>query len=152
MSKPTIPALSRLENAMDTMRRAVTNARERLGSDLQLTRTQLEILMILTDKPAQTTSELARGLFLTQSAVTQTIDTLARRGLIERRPDEHDRRIIHLHLSSTGLEITSKVRRLRHKHIQELVSQLTEGEINAMITATEKFAALLEDTQYPNKH
>jgi DNA-binding MarR family transcriptional regulator len=123
------------------------SAREHLGDGLQLTRTQLEILMMLSQKPAQTTGELAGRLFLTQSAVTQTVDTLHRRGLLERRPDEHDRRVIRLELSPAGHEIADRVYAMKRENIRSLVSRLTDSETAVMITAIEKFTALLEEKQ-----
>jgi len=138
--------LLKVEAAMDAMRLAMVGARERLGEGLQLTRTQLEILMMLDAKP-QATGELARRLFLTQSAVTQTIDTLFRRDLIERRPDEHDRRITQLSLSPAGRKITSHLRSLRHGYMESLVSRLTEAEIEVLISVTKKLTAQLEKTK-----
>lgn len=143
------PRLQRLEAAMTSMRRAMVSARERFGSGLQLTRTQLEILQLLITKPAQTTGELARQLSLTQSAVTQTVDTLARRQLVERRSDEHDRRIIRLQLSPQGQQMIDHIRSLKHRHLQEFMSRLSVAEAEALITATEKVTAFIEETQVP---
>jgi DNA-binding MarR family transcriptional regulator len=138
--------VARIEKAMDTMRRAMVGARERLGEGLQLTRTQLEILLILIENP-QTTSDLAKRLFLTQSAITQTIDTLVRRDLVERHPSEHDRRIIELHLSPSGQELTSRVCGLRRQHMESLIATLTSEEIEVLITVTEKLTTLFEETK-----
>ncbi len=140
--------LARMEKAMDAMRRAMAGARERLGEGLQLTRTQLEILLILVENP-QTTSELAKRLFLTQSAVTQTIDTLVRRDLVERHASEHDRRIIKLQLSPSGRELTGRICALRRKHMESLIAALTPEEAEVLITITQKLTALLEQTKPP---
>jgi len=138
--------LQRVEEAMDAMRRAMVAARERLGEGLQLTRTQMEILLILVHEP-QTTGELARRLFITQSAVTQTIDTLVRRDLIERHPDVRDRRITRLEIGASGRELTDNLSNLRHKHMASLLSQLTENEIEVLISVTEKMTAQFELTK-----
>ncbi|GEM_PF-2022429 len=138
--------LANVEAALDAMRRAMVGARERLGEGLQLTRTQVEILTMLIEKP-QTTGELARRLFLTQSAVTQTVDTLVRRSLIDRHPDDHDRRVIQLRLSPTGLNITNHLRSLRRKHMQALVDRLTQNEVEVLISVTEKLTAQLNETK-----
>ncbi len=141
----TTENLKRFEAVLDGLSRAVRSAREHLGAGLQLTRTQLEILMMLSHKPAQTTGELAAALFLTQSAVTQTINTLYRRGLLERHSDDRDRRITRLKLSPAGHEITDRLRTIKRDNLRSLVSRLTDDEINAMITAAEKFTVLLEE-------
>jgi DNA-binding MarR family transcriptional regulator len=138
----------KLETAMDGMRRAMMAARERLGEGLQLTRTQIEILMLLSDRSLPT-GEIARKLFLSQSAVTQTIDTLVRRELVERHPDEQDGRMIRLELSRGGRQLTSHVRGLRREFIQSLTEQLSSKELEVMITVTSKLTALLEEKKSP---
>jgi DNA-binding MarR family transcriptional regulator len=149
---PSTHLLPRLEAAMDAMRRAVMNARDRLSSGLQVSRTQLEILLILAHQPGQTVGELARRLFLTQSAVTQTLDTLVRRALVERRPDEHDRRIIRLEVSAAGHAIINQVQQLRRRHLEGLMAQLSPTETEVLIAATQKLAAYIESTQCPSPH
>ncbi len=144
--------LKRLEAAIDNVSRAAHSARKHLGEHLQLTRTQLEILMMLALKPGQTTGELAGRLTLTQSAITQTVDTLFRRGFLERRSDEQDRRVIRLHLSATGLETTSQLRALKRERLRAVMARLTDAEVDAMITATEKFATVLEEKPNPAQH
>jgi DNA-binding MarR family transcriptional regulator len=134
----------KLEAAMDAMRRAMMGARERLGEGLQLTRTQLEILMVFSEKP-RTTSELARLLMLTQGAVTQTIDTLVRRDLIERHHEEHDRRIVRLKLTPAGMKITDHLRNLHHKSMHSLIELLTDAETDLLIAVTEKMTTLFND-------
>jgi MarR family transcriptional regulator, organic hydroperoxide resistance regulator len=142
--------LERVEQAMDAMRRAMAGARERFSEGLQLTRTQLEILLMLVESP-QTTSDLAPRLFLTQSAVTQTIDTLVRRGLVERYPDADDRRIVRLKLSASGEELTAHIRSLRRTYMQNLVTRLTATEIEALISINEKLTVLFDESKSKSK-
>jgi DNA-binding MarR family transcriptional regulator len=137
--------LQRVEQAMGTMRRAMAGARERFSEGLQLTRTQLEILLML--ESPQTTGDLAQRLFLTQSAVTQTIDTLVRRDLVERQPDADDRRVTRLALSAAGKELTSHISSLRRKYMQEMVARLSESEIEAMISINEKLTQLFDEAK-----
>lgn len=49
-----------------------------------------------------TVSELAGGLGLELSTVSRRVKALEARGLVERRTDDHDRRISHLDLSPSG--------------------------------------------------
>lgn len=144
----SIENLKRVEAAMDGLGRAMRNTKESLGKGLQLTRTQLEILMILSMHPTgQTTGELAECLFFTQSSITQTVDTLFKRNLVERHPDKHDRRVIRLQLSTDGRKIADKIHTMKRENIRLLVSNLTDSEVDAMVSATEKFTAMLKENQ-----
>ena len=140
-----------VEASMDAMRRALRGARESLREGLKLTRTQIEILMSLDDRP-QNTGELAKQLLLTQSAITQTVETLVRRELVERYASEHDRRITQLQLSSAGQALTAQLRELRLEYMQELVSRLTEEETEALISITQKLTAVLQATETRTKN
>lgn len=143
--------LQNLEQAMDAMRRAVVGARERLGAGLQLSRTQLEILMILAQQGIRTTGELAHQLFLTQSAITQTVDTLVRRQLIERHDDEEDRRIVRLQLSPSGQEITSRVSAQKRESMKAMLATFSETEAQVLIAAIEKMTDFVETNQLEPK-
>jgi DNA-binding MarR family transcriptional regulator len=145
--KNSEPQVERVEAALSELRRAMVGARERLGDGLQLTRTQLEILMLFIEQPVWTIGELAKRLLLTPSAVTQTVDTLVRRNLVARYADEHDRRIIRLELAPEGQRLTGQIRALKAGKMRALVSRLSESEIDAFITITQKFAALLRETK-----
>ena len=106
--------------------------------------------MLLAHGP-QTTGELARQLFLTQSAVTQTIDTLVRRQLVTRRPAPADRRLINLELSAEGRTLADHIGTMRRDHLRAWVNQLTPVEIEALISATQKLTTLLEDLKTTTK-
>lgn len=138
--------LAQLEAAMSTMKQALARAREHLADGLELTRTQLEILMLLANSP-QTTGELARRLFLTQSAVTQTVDTLVRRNLLVRHHSEADRRIIQLELSPAGRAVTDELQALRSRKLQLLSERLTTAEIQLLDSVTKKFVTVLNEIQ-----
>lgn len=142
----TVEKISQLEEAMDAMRRAMAGARERFIEGVQLTRTQLEIVMILTER-SQTTRQLSTRLFITQSAVTQTIDTLVRRGLVERHPDAQDRRSVTLSLSEEGRGFTRRIRQLKRHHIKALLETLSASEVDVLIKVTKKLAELYDQAK-----
>jgi DNA-binding MarR family transcriptional regulator len=142
--------LQRVETAIDTMRRAMAVARQCFDDSLQLTRTQLDILTMLADSMS-TTGELASSLYLTQSAVTQTVDTLVRKSLVERRYDDHDRRIIHLDLSTQGRGLIKRVHQLRRATMEQLIERLTNDEIDALIAINEKITDLVSDIMTSGK-
>ena len=138
--------LERVETAIDEMRRALAAARQRFSEGLQLTRTQIEIIFMLADGP-KSTSELAKVLVLTQSAVTQTVDTLVRQDLVERRPDGSDRRVTTLHLSEEGRRLTERLRGLRRRKMEALLQKLTPDEVEAMISITQKLTAVFNESK-----
>jgi DNA-binding MarR family transcriptional regulator len=137
--------VDRLDTALHQLKLAAMNSRDHLTGGLTMTRTQLEILHRLKQQPGQTVGELARAIFLTQSAVTQTVDTLVHRELVERRPSERDRRTTQLHLTAAGEAVMDRLRQFRRERIEALASVLTDAEIDALVTATGKMARFATD-------
>jgi DNA-binding MarR family transcriptional regulator len=135
----------RVADAMDAMKRAMAASREQFTGGLQLTRTQLEILLLLSSG-SFTTGEMAGQLVLTQSAVTQTVDTLVRRNLVERHPGDTDRRVIHLTLTPDGATLTTRIGQLREEYLNSLMRILTPDEVETLITITRKLTSLIEET------
>ena len=49
-----------------------------------------------------TAGQILDALMITSGAVTNRIDRLEQRGLVRRRPDPHDKRIVHVQLTAAG--------------------------------------------------
>lgn len=130
---------------MDVMRQAIVSARHRMGEGLGLTRTQLDVFILLASGP-KTTGDIAKSLVVTGSAATQTIDTLARQNLVERRPDDDDRRVVRVSLSPEGRRITDQICEQRNRFIRSLASELSDGEVEALTSLANKLYELINTT------
>jgi MarR family transcriptional regulator, transcriptional regulator for hemolysin len=67
-----------------------------------MTRVQFATLGKLERQPGLTQSEMAEMLEVQPIALVRLIDQLSSEGLIERRPDPHDRRVNRLFLTEAG--------------------------------------------------
>jgi DNA-binding MarR family transcriptional regulator len=67
-----------------------------------LTAGQLEVLELLLSKEPMKPSELLPYLETTPAAVTTLLDRMERSGLVERRRDEGDRRIVWIRMTELG--------------------------------------------------
>jgi len=68
----------------------------------QLTMGQLEVLELLKEQEPMKPSELLPYLETTPAAITTLLDRMEKAGLVERRRDEHDRRIVWIHMTDVG--------------------------------------------------
>jgi DNA-binding MarR family transcriptional regulator len=84
---------------------------------------------------------------LTQSAVTQTVDTLVRRELVMRQASAEDRRVSRLSLTDGGEDVMASLRRQRRVRVEALAAQLTDAEIDALISATGKMISFIKSNQ-----
>jgi DNA-binding MarR family transcriptional regulator len=86
-----------------------------LAQELGLSPVQLHTLRIIEPSAEVHMSSLAGKLFCDNSNVTGIVDRLEARGLIERRPAEHDRRVKLLVLTAEG----ERVRAIAHRQMTQ---------------------------------
>jgi DNA-binding MarR family transcriptional regulator len=85
-----------------------------LASEHELSPPQLGALKALNPDHPPAMSELAEVLGCDNSNVTGIVDRLEHRGLVERRPAEHDRRVKHLALTDEGRELRERLAERMH--------------------------------------
>jgi DNA-binding MarR family transcriptional regulator len=101
MSQPTDAELAALAAAFDVFTRRYKLA-EALGPDKPLNELDKLVLFFVADHPGCGPTDAARFLNVAATTVSSATDRLAKRGLIDRRRPEEDRRAVALHLSPAG--------------------------------------------------
>ena len=91
-----------------------------LATEYELSPPQLGALKALDPQRPVAMSELAGILGCDNSNVTGIVDRLEYRGLVERRPAEHDRRVKLLALTEDGRELRAAIGDRLHAPPQEL--------------------------------
>jgi DNA-binding MarR family transcriptional regulator len=100
-----------------------------LVEELDLTLTQLKALHVL-DVAAEEASvkELGEALGLSLPAASRTAEGLLRRGYLERREDDRDRRVKRVRLTAAGRDAVERLNRARLAGLESFASTLTEAE------------------------
>jgi DNA-binding MarR family transcriptional regulator len=99
-----------------------------LALDRELPRSEVLALLLLQRRGEVTMSELAEDLGAPLSTATGIGTRLARRGLVERQRQPHDRRVIRVGLTRKGQATARKVR----AHVDALL-----GRVQAALSAEE---------------
>jgi DNA-binding MarR family transcriptional regulator len=86
---------------------------------------QGHLLMCLQEPKAM--NELARSMGFDASHITLIVDRLEERGLVERRPDDHDRRVKRIAITVQGAVVREEIRKRLSETLPPL-SQLTDGQ------------------------
>src|SRR3954471_3467527 len=102
-----------------------------LAAEYELSPPQLGALKALDPKRPVAMSELAGILGCDNSNVTGIVDRLEYRGLVERRPAEHDRRVKLLALTDEGRELRETLSDRLHAPPEQLAS-LSEADQRAL--------------------
>lgn len=74
-------------------------------AEVGLYRGQPPILMLLYKNDGMSQKEMARALNLSPATMTLTLKRMEKAGLVLREMDEHDQRILRVHLSEKGREM-----------------------------------------------
>ena len=92
-------------------------------------------LLALPEEGSISMKELSEAMDLAGSTMTRMVDQLVRKGLVHRRPDEEDRRVVQVGLTAQGRE----VQRAERKEIQQFFKIALEdipGDEYPVILAT----------------
>jgi len=97
--------------------------------DPELTLGQLHCLRTIGRMGSPSMSELSGELLLQPSTVTGLVDALVERGLVERREDPQDRRVVRVALSTQGRQQKEHHRRAMRDRLMALLGDLEDGEL-----------------------
>lgn len=95
-----------------------------IATEFELSPPQVWALKALGPDAPVPMSSLAGTLRCDASNVTGIVDRLEHRGLVERRPAQHDRRVKHLHLTERGVGVRNRLLEQLHA-APEPIAQLS---------------------------
>jgi len=98
---------------------------------------QYSVMKAIEQGEALTLSEISARVHRKNSNVTPIIDFLVSKGIVERIPDEKDRRIIRVRLTEEGIAIRQQAMEHHDNFILQLYGPLNEDEIKKFIDAVD---------------
>jgi DNA-binding MarR family transcriptional regulator len=136
-----------LLEALSAIRRAV---RRRVGRPVELsvlTGAQLELVRLLRREPGISIADAAARLRVAPNTVSTLVGQLADAGVLERRTDEADRRVVRLTLNPGIRRRVDAVRDRRVDALGEAMSRLSSDERKLLDEATPVLLRLADDLQ-----
>jgi DNA-binding MarR family transcriptional regulator len=112
----------------------------------QLTVSQLSALATLGNGPLRL-GELAAAENISPSTLTRIVASLEERGLVARRQDADDRRVIWTELTATGTDLLERMRQERTLYLARRVATLDAPDRAALETALPVLEALASETE-----
>ncbi len=95
-------------------------------------------------------SEISRLLGITPPTVTQLINSLEAKDMVERQPDLSDRRVVRIRLTEQGRVITRKAREHMDASLNKLVEYLGEEESTLLADLLLKVHGFIENNPRPD--
>jgi len=134
--------IERYEEASFVVNRRINAAiRERMSEDLTLD--QYAILRYMRKRDRCTSSELADTFCVGKSSVTAIINRLFDKRLIERLPDEKDRRVTYLRLTADGERLSEEMEERIGELLSRYLRHFGRDEALQFIETYEKLARVL---------
>ena len=100
-----------------------------LLEELDLSITQIKTLDMLSGCADEVSvKELSERLGMSLPSASRTVEALLRRGWLERREDEHDRRIKRIRLTDGGRDVVARVNGVRLKGLERFARSLAPAE------------------------
>jgi DNA-binding MarR family transcriptional regulator len=114
------------------------NPRERVGMfrkwlEGSLSIVHLHVLTILEGAGSLPMGKLAEALDVSVASATGIVDRMEQRGLVERRHNPDDRRVVLVHPTEAGLRVFSDMNELRRQNLRAILVRLSEDELKATI-------------------
>ncbi|HWI74964.1 MAG TPA: MarR family transcriptional regulator [Baekduia sp.] len=108
----------------------------KLLAELDLSMTQLKLLHILVECETEiSVKELAEALSMSLPNASRTVDGLLQRGLVERREDEHDRRVKRLQATDKARDLIDRVDTARLHGLEAWAAELSPVQRQTLLDA-----------------
>ena len=85
-------------------------------------------LRFLSANDGITQRDLADALHLARPTVSRMLQAMEKAGAIERRVDEHDQRLTHVHLTERGHELEGELRTVLAGYLSDTIGSLPESD------------------------
>ncbi len=107
----------------------------------EVTLTQYRTLVVLASRGPQSLAALAEAVDVTPPTATRMCDRLVKKGLIVRRHDRGDRRLIRLTLAKKGHDLVDTVTKRRRAEIAHLLEAIPLEQQTALVDSLQRLTA-----------
>jgi DNA-binding MarR family transcriptional regulator len=107
----------------------------------EVTMTQYRTLVVLASRGPQSLAALAEAAGVTSPTATRMCDRLVRKGLISRRHDRGDRRLVRLSLAEKGRDLVAAVTERRRAEIARLLEAVPTEQQAGLVDSLQRLAA-----------
>jgi len=93
----------------------------------------LNLLMLLRFNGPLTMSRLADMLDVSVASATGIVDRMEKKGVIERRRNDDDRRVVEVHVTDQGQQVFKEMQAERQAHMTNMLSYVGDKDLKALL-------------------
>lgn len=113
--------------------RSLKRALDAKLAEHELTATQYIVLVRLWEEDGIPLTQLGEPLYLDNPTITGIVDRMERDGLLERRRDGGDRRVVNVYLTKKGRDLRGRVGKLAEETDAEAWEGFSEAQKNELL-------------------
>ena len=132
----------RILHSLRQLIRAVDIHSRKLASEYHITGPQLVCLLEVAEHGPTTATRIAQRVHLSASTVVGILDRLESKGLISRKRDRNDRRLVHVTVTASGRHLIDRAPSPLQASLYEALGQLPEDEQARLADSLDKIARL----------
>jgi DNA-binding MarR family transcriptional regulator len=117
----------------------------------EMTGAQKRILYFLDIEGPRRMGDIARLVAVSLPAATAVVDRLVRAGVVSRRADPADRRVIRVALSPKGHRTMARMKRLHERRLKEILDRLPVSKRRELVQAFARIHDLLCEIDSPTE-
>lgn len=104
----------------------------------KLSITEFSVLEVLFYQGKQTIQQIGNRILITSGSMTYVIDKLEQRGVIKRNDCREDRRVIHITLTTKGMEMMENIMPKYQEMVDSFFGNLTDDESQLLVDSLKK--------------
>ncbi len=114
------------------------------GRFKNITLNELHVIEAIGPEGSKNMTAVAKALEVTTGTLTTSVNSLVRKGLVERVRSEEDRRVVLVSLTETGREASEKHSRFHEEMVNSIIGELDDEEVRILSGALSKLNEFFE--------
>lgn len=114
------------------------------GKFSNVTINEIHVIEAIGAEDSKNMSTVARALGVTTGTLTISVNSLVKKGLVDRCRSEEDRRVVLVSLTDLGKEAYRRHNRFHEKMVTEVTENLTDEEAEVLLKALTKLNNFFE--------
>ena len=124
---------SGVSRAAGIVRRGCAHDMRKLPGGGALSLVHIQVLVALEAEGPLPMRVLSERMDVSQASATGIVDRMEQRGLVERRRDDDDRRVVRVALTDVGRDTMGGFAAERREHLALVLDELTDDELNGFL-------------------
>ncbi len=121
--------VARMEKELRYIAAIIKQQGRKILSNYTITPPQFVALQWLFEHGDMTIGDLSNRMFLAFSTTTDLVDRMEKNNLVKRVRDEHDRRVVRIHLLTEGERVIEEVIEKRRVYLDTVLEDFDESQI-----------------------